>query len=220
VPQPAGIVGRGHTPLLVAALGAGEPAFANPLLVNNIIWQNRSFYFGVVSGGGVIVPGSGSTTQYGLIANPQPYWDLGVLGAAAGTQLSPEYSVLTNAAGYSATNITTAPSFVTQYVNGGRSTYAMPDVYAPITAPAAFDEGGNFIRPQFGPLSIQAPDGSFFGNYHVTVNGAAGQALTSLYLVVPPELLTDIDVQPRPTATPNRGADEKTAALPPVTPIP
>ena len=220
VPQPSGIVSRGHTPLLAAALGAGEPAFANPRLVNNIIWQNRSFYFGVVSGGGIIVPGGNPTIQYGLIANPQTYWDLGVLGAAAGSQLAPEYSVLTNVTGYAASNINVAPAFVTQYVNGGRSTYTMPDVYAPIAAPAAFDEGGNFIRPQFGPLSIQAPDGSFFGNYHVRVNGTAGAALNTVFALVPPALLTDIDAQPRPSLTPNRGADEKTATLPPVTPIP
>lgn len=223
VPQPAGIVSRGHTPLLAAALGGSEADFSDPFLANNVVWQNRSFYFGVVEGGGGTIPGSGSPVQYGLIPNgTQPYWDLGVLGGGVGARLDPESSVLTDATGYAATNITTAPAFVASYFNGGRANIVAPDT-ATIIAPAAFDEGGNFIRPMFGPLAVQAGDGSYFGNYHVSLNGPAGANLNALYgssLLVPQPLATDFDLQPRPALTPNRGADQKTTAAAPSTPLP
>ncbi len=44
--------------------------------------------------------------------------------------------------------------FVAEYVNGNRSAIFQPEVTTAIQTPAAFDEGGNFIRPNFGPLSL------------------------------------------------------------------
>jgi hypothetical protein len=87
-----------------------------------------------------------------------------------------------------------------------------------ISVPAALDEGGNFVRPQFGPLSLEtANSASFFGNYHLT-SGQAGAGLGSLYTTVPGALLVDFDQQARPAA-PARGADESIGA-PPTTPLP
>jgi hypothetical protein len=228
VPQPAGIVSRGHTPGLAAALGAGAPAYSDPLLVNSIVWQNRSFYFGEVAGG-VQIPGDPNPTPptYGLLANAAtPIWDLGVLGAAAGAALNPDSSVLTSVAGYAPSNVATPPSFVEQYFNGPRNPAILPpETTIGIQAPAAFDEGGNFIRPMFGPLTLNRADGSFFGNYHLT-SGVGGAALNAIYPpgAVPGALLFDFDREPRPEApsqgVPHRGADQKLAAAPPTTPIP
>jgi hypothetical protein len=223
VDQPAGIVTRGYSPLLAAALGGGA-TYPNPSLVNSIVWQNRSFHFGPLAGG-IVIPGSTSPTQYGEIANAtQPYWDLAVLGAPAGAQLNPMSSVLTSTTGYHASNSNTAPLFVANYFNGDRRhAYQQQEVVTAIQVPAALDEGGNFIRPQFGPLSLQTAGGaSFFGNYHVTT-GVAGANLNTTYggaANVPGTLLFDVDSEPRPAATPHRGADQKQAAVPPVTPIP
>jgi hypothetical protein len=153
-----------------------------------------------------------------------PYWDLGVLGAPAGSLLNPQSSVLTSTAGYGATNSSAAPGFVATYLNGDRRlSYQQAEVVTLIQVPAALDEGGNFIRPQFGPLSLQTAGGaSFFGNYHVTA-GVTGANLNTVYggtANVPGTLLFDVDSEPRPAATPHRGADQKQAAAPPVTPIP
>jgi hypothetical protein len=227
--QPAGIVSRGHTPLLRAELGR---AFAVPDLVNSIVWQNRSFHFGPVDCStnpprpecGIVLPTDPTQTAYGLIVDPaREYWELGLLGAPATANFEPVSSVLTNAAEFPAAlnNSSTPPQFVASYFNTNRRTaYAMPDIYNPMQAPAAFDEGGNFIRPQFGPLSLEAETRPFWGNYHVSA-GQAGANLNALYPNgVPSELLTDYDGQARTLGAPHRGADQKRAAPAPVTPLP
>jgi hypothetical protein len=113
-------------------------AYSNPLIENNVIWQNRAFYIGVGN------PNPGLTNQQNLItlydaftATPAPaqtafgqcgtasYWDIGVrgdltvTGHESGFKLSPTYSVLDDA-GYATSNLTTNPSVASQYCNGGR----------------------------------------------------------------------------------------------------
>ena len=189
-------------------------------------------------------PGTPPTTQYGEIQiAARPYWDLAVLGATASQQFSAtslRSSVLTslsgpsNSANYvagtndvsyngSSGNSTTGPVFVASYFNGDRK-QAATDLFSLIATPAALDEGGNFIRPQFGPLSLEdfkGGPGPFFGNYHLT-SGENGAALGTLYgnlQSVPGALLTDFDQQARPTGAPDRGADESIAPVP-TTPVP
>jgi FtsP/CotA-like multicopper oxidase with cupredoxin domain len=227
-PQPAGIVSRGHTPALVQALGSGAAAFTDPLLVNSIVWENRSFYFGEKPGG-VVVPGDPNPpVQYGLIAASTPYWDLGVLGAPAGSQLNPASSVLTSTTGYVPSNSSAAPAFVAQYVNGSRNPTIRPNNSTlGLEAPVAFDEGGNAIRPTFGPLTLTdpaSPAGAFFGNYHLTA-GVAGAALNGVFgslAAIPSELGIDFDLQARPRmpseGVPHRGADQVQTAGTPITP--
>jgi FtsP/CotA-like multicopper oxidase with cupredoxin domain len=220
--QPSGIVSRGHTPLLRQELGR---AFAVPDIVNSIVWENRSFHFGPTAGGGIVLPTDPTATQYGLILDPaNQYWDLGFLGTPATANFVPVSSVLTSTAGYEGLgNTSSPPAFVAEYLNTDRRTaYAMPDIYNPMQAPAAFDEGGNFIRPQFGPLSLEAQVRPFWGNYHVS-QGSVGANLNVLYApaAVPAALLTDIDRQARPAIAPHRGADQKLQGVAaPVTPIP
>jgi len=226
-PQPAGIVSRGNT----SSLPAG---FSNPWIVNSIVWENRAFYFGPTPGG-VIGPGG----TYGLLtatSGNAPLgtsctesgtwwcWDLGVLGAGGAT-LTPEYSVLTSASG---TNTQAPPAFVAQYVNGARNqTIVLPE-QSTIVVPAAFDEGGNFIRPLFGPLTLAQLAGAFWGNHHLTV-GVNGQPLGGSLLSDPPPLFpgtvsdpwanvpfplrADFDRDARPL-TPHRGADQVVSPVP------
>jgi FtsP/CotA-like multicopper oxidase with cupredoxin domain len=227
VPQPAGIVSRGHSPALAAVLGAG---FSSPLLVNSIVWENRSFYYGPLPGG-VQIPGDPAPAPitYGLIRNAaRPNWDLGVLGAPAGSQLNPQFSVLTSTAGYAASNTSVAPSFVAQYTNGARNQTIVRPETTTIQTPAAFDEGGNFIRPLFGPLTLVNPaTGRLIGDYHVTA-GVAGQWLSGVgglfptVASIPTSLRRDFDGDARvdpvfPRAfEPHRGADQVTVAPGPV----
>ena len=245
VPQPAGIVARGYTPLLAAVL-SGDPT-ANVTLANSVVWHNRTFYFGPCtptkgSRCGIVPVGPNpGPTQYAEIQiTARPYWDLAVLGgsgqfnplssvlsALSGPRTSADYLSGTNNVTYAASNSTTAPAFMASYFNTDRrNAYQVGGTTGEatlISVPAALDEGGNFIRPQFGPLTLENPNnnpGPFFGNYHVTA-GVNGAALGSLYLVVPGALLTDFDQQGRPAATPHRGADQVLAGNPPpTTPVP
>jgi hypothetical protein len=116
---------------------------SNPILGNNIIWQNRSFQIGI-SG-----PGTGNLNQQNLVSlynasfggtkvgslapaqtatgqcpAAASYWDIGVRGDTgpsnhSGGTLTPTYSVLSSG-GYGGTNSTTAPHVVSQYCDGSR----------------------------------------------------------------------------------------------------
>ncbi len=157
-PQSAGVTSMQNSTLLTTTFtgigtltcpfGAAYPCktISNPLLQNNLIWQNRSFYIGVNG------PSAGLTNQQNQVAlfdaftsTPAPaqtgfgqcvdggttgfpagsYWDIGVRGDTGPTNhgigtLNPTYSLLTSTTGYSATNHTVAPGFVAQYCNGAR----------------------------------------------------------------------------------------------------
>ncbi len=194
-PQPAGVVGRSHTPAFATALGTG-PAFSNPVLINNIIWQNRSFYWDVAVNGG----------QGGLVPDiaggvDEVYNDLAVLGTTG--SLNPLNCLVTNPAD--------DPLFVAAYVNGGPS-YLLKDAptYTNIQTIPAFDEGGNFIDMAYGPMTLNDPvTGALFGDYHVQSGSSALGAGDNVIVSLTSELATDIDGDPRPSG-PNVdiGADE------------
>ncbi|MEW6118263.1 MAG: hypothetical protein AB1553_15410, partial [Nitrospirota bacterium] len=130
-PQPAGVISTVHSDALQGLFGAGlAETYANPVLVNNIIWHNRSFYNNHLLNGGA----------GGLAPNPtSPYWDLDVLGTT--TQLNPQYCILSSTAGYAATNIATNPAFVSEYFNA-------------LQTATVLDEGGNNITVIFTPLTV------------------------------------------------------------------
>jgi hypothetical protein len=119
----------------------GCTGFSNPLLENNLIWQNRTFYIGIGN------LGQGSLNQQKLISlfdaftgTPAPvqtasgqctpgvsYWDIGVRGDTgpsnhnSGFTLSPTYSALDDVTDYSGkNNLGVNPNVVSQYCNGSR----------------------------------------------------------------------------------------------------
>ena len=188
-PQPAGLVTHANSPALQAAIGNGlmvavikARPFSHPLLLDDIIWHNRSFYWKIDEN--VLDP----VTQqpvYGLydpIANTPAgtnpvYRDLAVLDtpnqgtfdggwAGAGVdKLDPMYCVLSQtadvatAAGYGPFLLThnlALPDarFVRSYVNGSRQpSLIVPGITTTIQTAATVDEGGNFIEIRFGPLT-------------------------------------------------------------------
>ena len=150
-PQSAGVTSTLNSSLLTTTFTGltitcppGQPsctAFSNPLLQNNVIWQNRSFIIGVGS------LGSGSLNQQNIVslfnafsgtAAPVQttsggctagvsYWDIGVRGDtgpsnhSSGFTLNPTYSVLDDPADYSTgSNVGVNPNIVSQYCNGSR----------------------------------------------------------------------------------------------------
>jgi hypothetical protein len=208
-PRGAGVVSYAHSTTLASAMGTvvGPEAaeFSNPRLVNNIIWHNRSFSWETPMGSisGHLVPDP-STPNYA---------DLEVFGLGADTFLNPDYSVLSDinvpGAGYDdGTNVDGDPQFLDEYSNGPRGVLVEQEFKAltgPIPTAVAFDEGGNFIDIEFGPLTL-------IGDYHVgalssAVALEANEAVISEYA----DLATDIDGDARLSPTSGwveAGADE------------
>ena len=184
VPQPAGIVSRAHSPELARAFGFDlvyRQTFSDPVLIDDIIWQNRSFYFS----------GDPSVPTYELLPSPGTYQDVGVLGTTGA--LMPRFSILSGGAN---------PDFIQAYFNEAPGvTVPLPEPTTGLQPTIAFDEGGNFIRVRFGPLTL-------VGDYHIGIDSSAhnsGKNVVHIY----PELATDYDGDPRPSG-PNVdiGADE------------
>jgi hypothetical protein len=160
-PQVAGVASTPNSALISSSINgititcpAGQSSTtgcrteSNPILGNNIIWQNRSFQIGI-SGAGTgnlnqqnlvaLYDASFTGTSVGNLAPAQTatgqcsttdiYWDVGVRGDTGPTNhtggtLTPTYSVLTSTAGgYSGAtlhNSASAPPVVGQYCNGSR----------------------------------------------------------------------------------------------------
>ncbi|MHB8808425.1 MAG: right-handed parallel beta-helix repeat-containing protein [Desulfobulbaceae bacterium] len=195
-PQPAGIASALHSTILQGLFGLPEPTYSNPLLVNNIIWQNRSWY-----NDASLNAGAG-----GLAVNPAgPYWDLHVLGSVADADphLNPDYCIFSSltdpvtgfdytAGGADTTNSQSAPGLVAAYFNALESTTVV-------------DEGGNAINIRFTPLTTSGSD------YHIG-SGQAFNTGSDGPLATFPELALDFDREGRPFETTDVGADELQAA--------
>jgi len=150
-PQSAGVTTEGNSPVLTTTFTGltitcptGQTnctGFSNPLLKNNLIWQNRSFYIGVGN------LGQGSLNQQNLVSlfnaftgtnapvqtasgqctSGVSYWDVGVRGDTgpsnhgSGFSLNPTYSLLDDPGDYSTgNNLGANPDIASQYCNGSR----------------------------------------------------------------------------------------------------
>ena len=141
-PQSAGLTSTPTSSLLTAAMSGltvtcptGHPGctgFSNPILYNDIFWQNRSFRIGI-SGAGtgtlnqqnlVSLFPTLTQTATGQCAAGASYWDIGVRGDTgptnhgSGFTLAPIWSLITGYGGQG--NIGGDPLVVTQYCNGSR----------------------------------------------------------------------------------------------------
>jgi hypothetical protein len=200
VPQPAGIVSHAHSDGLNSLIAAGASFnvyrnYSKPHLINNIIWENRSFHWAIQGT---------NPSLFGLLPNigagdAPVFSDLGVLGVTG--RLYPQTSLLTDTTGYHASNRALDPSFVLGYFNGDRN-QTLQGVTTSMQAPPAFDEGGNFIDVRFGPLT---PGGS----YHLNAGSPAIDAGSASVVNWNVELTVDYDGDTRPAGiTPDMGADE------------
>jgi len=231
VAQPAGIVSRVNSTALAAIVGAG---FSDPVLRDNIVYHNRSFYWlnyddpatAIIETG--LYPSHCPPTGSGTPADPyappatcdlaavaEYTWDLAVLSGnvdqAPTYQLDPRYSLLTDTTGYHLSNISGDPAFVNGYLNVGRDNTLLFPEFTVLQTAGAFDEGGNFIQVAFGPLSLVQPDtnlanpeGPLF-DYHIGGGSAAIDAGGNVAGL----LLEDFDNDPRPQgAGTDIGADE------------
>ncbi len=85
---PAGLSSSRNSALLQATLPEGMPVFSDPVLFNNILWDNRAGTWNRDSVAGIGLPGDPGGINY---------WDLGVADASG--MLSPTYSLLQTALG-------------------------------------------------------------------------------------------------------------------------
>jgi hypothetical protein len=189
-PQPAGVVTMQNTSLLTTSLngvnvscpaghGTGQTCknFSIPLLANDVIWDNRSFYIGITG------PGSGLLSQQNLVAlynafaaTPvvtQPtgdatasngtgmiitggtgacvsgvsYWDVGVRGDTGPT----------NHAG----GVTLAPTYSVLTSLGGAADYAAASLHNTASNPTVLSQycNGSRTPPEFQSLGYQVPPG-------------------------------------------------------------
>jgi hypothetical protein len=213
-PQPgAGIVSRAHSAELVQFLPVSAAGFSDANLVDNIVWHNRKFFWllddtpiPAISG---LCPDIGNP-PLGLTCpaipgdTPDPvtgavYDDLAVIGTAGSltcTDCVVSTPVLTPG----------DPTFVAEYVNGSRNTTTVL-LEGTIQAVPAFDEGGNFIRLRYGPLTQTDTDfpSVLLGDYHIQAGSSALNTGSDAGVT------DDFDGDPRPDATSGLfdiGADE------------
>lgn len=194
----AAIVSRPHTIELDTFLPMGEAAFSDPVINNNILWNNRQFFFIVDTTDPVNVltglcPDIGDSVGLACAGGNAPvYSDLAVLPAGAGT-LTSNNDIVTGGVD---------PGFVAEYINGSRSSINLPENTTGIAAPPAFDEGGNFIRLLYGPLT-QTKDpvtGALFGDLHLNASNNGGVPVAGV--------TDDFDRDIRSVTNPDIGADE------------
>jgi hypothetical protein len=222
IPQVGGIASFAHGTPLNNALQAGAycaPAgihinenicssFANPLLLDNIIWHNRSFYWDSTI----------NNNLGGLVQIPvrNGYWDMTVYGMPTSTLLNPTFSILTDGVGATpaATNLlgTTPvidPRFTTQcdqpFVDSLCQGF---NIYKATMKGSAL---GNYVATTFTPNGLR-------GDYH-TGAGSSATDKGSLFAAASPVftgdqqlLATDFDGKPRPLgAAADIGANEQLA---------
>ena len=182
LPAPAGLSTGANSDQLQSTLPDGSPFFSDPLLFNNIFWDNWAGTKGINTVTG-ITP-----------VDPDP-WDMGVIGTSSNL-LSPTYSVL---------QPTTHPGAIAD----GSNELADPLVLASLDIPLSFTSwrtNVNFI----GAIMVTANlPPNLTGNYHLSGVGspAWNNGTTSKNGVNAP--VFDIDYQSRPlSGSFDIGADE------------
>jgi hypothetical protein len=204
-PQISGVQSNLHNTLLAAAFDASvSQTYTDPVMWNNIIYNNRSWYWDFTADPGDrpegllirrgFIPGQPDTA----VDPTLQYWDLGILGATAGEVLHPMNNILTPTtenALYDASNIQGDPLFVATYLNT-------------IFGANAGGPAGNLLTQ-----TLIAQDPSLY-DYHI---GAGSPAIDAGAVSLPigsgwPTLLNeDFDGEQRPnpdTNLPDIGADE------------
>ena len=185
---PAGLSTSMNSSLLQGTLPAASPLFSNPLLFNNVFWDNRAGTRELSN-----VTGLGNLAD--CTAAPCDYWDMGVADNHD-LLLSPTNSVLQNTRGVDT-------SGTTNNIVGSD-----PLVVSPYDVAVTFNTWRN--NPAFlGAIMISADlPPNLMGNFHLNASSSAKDAgAASKGAIVAPA--TDIDGQGRPAGLAfDIGADE------------
>ncbi len=187
-PAPAGISSSLNSDQLQRTLPAGSPAFSNPVVFNNILWDNRAGTRAGTSVTGVGLGGAGDIDN----------WDLGV-AEGVGT-LSPTSSVVQqeNAGAHpytpDASNKTSDPGVVSAYDSS--------------VAFATWRQNAAFVDATL--VANEVPIGNA-GDYHLAscASPACNSGVTAKGSVTAPTTDIDDEVRPEPNGTAvDMGSDE------------
>ena len=198
-PAPAGLATSVNSDQLQASLPGGAPTFSDPVLFNNIFWDNRAG-----TRAGTTVTGIGLTGD----ATPVDHWDLGLFESSF--LLSPTNSVIQQNAGDHA------------YTASPTNSAANPDVVLPYDVSVSFAtwrQNPSFVDATLA--TVEAPANQL-GDYHLkscttTPSPACNLGAASKGTVTAPT--TDFDDETRPALGGfDSGADESGASAPPPTP--
>ncbi|MGI9951576.1 SdrD B-like domain-containing protein [Moorellaceae bacterium AZ2] len=166
-PHGAGLVSEAHSAAFQALLPPGSPNFSDPVLFNNIFWDNRAYHFDPVAG---------------KLAEDYLLMDMEVFGTPEPKYFHPYYCSLSTPYGPPhPTNLITDPAFVLEYDTKIRvgTLRGQPDFKSTkIVIPAPGVEGNYHLKPR-------SP---------VVNRGTVGLTLNGIYYPAP---LTDYDDQPR-----------------------
>jgi len=162
-PAPAGLSSVGNSALFQASLPPGSSTFSNPLMFNNIFWDNRAGDLVAAAGGGFDVTGIGLPGD----ATPIRVRDMGVVDGGA---LEPTNTILTNdpnTDGDPFTEIVPDASNIIGVDPNFKATYPLSIDFLP------WREGGTFIfvfavTDDVPPGSTdEVIPGASLGNYHI-----------------------------------------------------
>ena len=202
IPDPAGLSDTGNSALLQATLPAGHADFSDPLMFNNIFWDNRSGWYDAATNKVLGIGLDGDIT-------PVHHWDMGVVGPGL---LSPTYTVIQTTTG-------THPDPVTNVTPADDAALKLKALYDLKLEALGWRGGGGPGQFVFVHLiTDDAPPGEI-GDYHLldatspAVNAGAAAKLGQSA----PDV--DIDGDSRSAASAGRidiGADEIDGAGPAV----
>jgi hypothetical protein len=182
----AGLASELNSAAFQAVLPPGSDNFSNPILFNNIFWDNRAGIYDQTLNGG-----TGGIWGIGNYGEPVTVIDLEVYGTSQ--TFNPRYCILTNLYGGGSNNIVSDPLFVEEY-NIKLSAIAFN------------------MEPDFISVKIVTVVPEILGNYHITGGSPAiDQGVSSITdgttTYFAPN--TDFDDNPRPQgAGYDIGADE------------
>jgi hypothetical protein len=183
----------------------GPNSFSNPTLLNNIVWQNRSFYWDATACGGLggLHPDVLGLCTANNIPEPPAYWDFWVYGTPQIQYVSPSYSLITGnfaqTTGGTGNILGQDPLFVKPYFN----------IFQASSKGATL---GNFVQVTFTPNGLINSSAGLYGDYHIPAGppsparGVGGPGTLALY----PDIAFDYDNQAR-TDPPDIGADQYNA---------
>ncbi|BAS26726.1 IPT/TIG domain-containing protein [Limnochorda pilosa] len=182
LPHGAGLVSEGHSAPFQASLPPGAPDFSDPVLFNNLFWDNRAYHFDPVAG---------------QLAPDGTVIDLEVFGTAAPRQVTPNHCYLSAPYGSGIGNI----------VYDGANPPGFVQEYDTVLSAVAFRR-----EPDFRVVRIVTVTPEWQGDYHLTPpspvvdRGVAAFTVDGVRYDAPSR---DIDGDARPQgAAVDPGADE------------
>jgi hypothetical protein len=185
LPAPAGLSTSRNSNLLQAALPPASPIFSNPVVFDNVFWDNRAATRTSLGLAGI-----------GLAGDPNPihYWDMGVSDGIG--ELDPGYSLLTVPYGPSTTNLDGLPPAVVEEYDLAIQVWP-------------WRGNPNFLWTEV--VAVEAPPGEA-GDYHLRGESPARNSGTKTWMDLN-SAIGDYDSQCR-SGSVDMGADEYGAGQP------